>query len=133
VINIHKVLQIKVEHNCWWACIGKEAGKILHTVLSIFSLINLVVRGRFNRDPLASFHQGCVWFDHMVTISIEIFVLLNHKNMVKILMQVHTVDNTTDHAPCFLFGVHLFWVPNSEAQRHKLYGWTPPPLPQIMK
>jgi len=125
VINIRKVWQIKVEHNCWWACMGKEAGKILLTLLCIFSFINLMVCGRFNRDPLASVHQGCVWFDHMVAISIEIFIIWNHKNMVKIVMQVHTVDKTTAHAPCFLFGIDLFWVPTSEAQRHKLYGCRP--------
>jgi len=28
--------------------------------------------------------------------------------MVKIVMQVHTVDKTTAHAPCFLFGIDLF-------------------------
>ena len=70
---------------------GKEAGKILHSLLSIFSLKNLMVRGRFNRDPLASVHQGSVWFDHMVTITIKIFILWNHKSMVKILMQLHTL------------------------------------------
>ena len=86
---------------------GKEAGKILHTVLSIFSLINLMVCERFTRDPLASVHQGSVWFDHMVTISTEIFILWNHKNMVKILIQLCAVDNNTTCAPCFLFGIDL--------------------------